>query len=99
MDYNFNGKTFQVDDSKCDGSSNWEVKVTDGKSHAVITWDNKRHKYRVEQVEGHSVWQLLTESEAVAYACNSVKDYSERAGITPEQACKALEDYIGQSGK
>ena len=99
MDYHFNGQTFQVDRSKCDGSADWEVKVTDGKSNAVITWDDKRLKYRVEQVEGDSVWTLPTESQAVAYACNALNDYSERAGITPEQAFKALEDYIEQSGK
>ena len=100
MDYDFNGQTFQVDYSKCDGSADWEVKVSDGKSNAVVTWGEKGYTtYKVVQVESGTTWSPRGEEEAMRLACNAVTSYSARAGITPVQACKALVDFIEQSGK
>ena len=96
--YEFEGATFQVDDSGCDGSSEWEIKVTDGKSTASITWNAGGNSiYRVTQLESGTRWFLNPKKEAIEQACRAVAEYSARAATSPEDACHALMEFVKNS--
>ena len=96
--YEFKGVTFQVDDSGCDGSSEWEIKVTDGKSTASITWNVGGNSiYGVTQLESGARWTPNSEKKAIEQACRAVAEYSARAATSPEDACKALMEFVKNS--
>ena len=96
--YEFEGATFQVDFSGCDGSSEWEIKVTDGKSTASITWNaGGNSMYGVTQLESGTRWSLNSEKKAIEQACRAVAEYSARVATSPEDACKALMELVKNS--
>ena len=93
-EYKYQGEIFQVDDSGCDGSSEWELKVTDGKGIALITAHITRNsQYQVvfpDQAQSSS----KTPEEAVNTACKLLIDYRPVALPTSEDACKALSEFV-----
>ena len=100
-EYEYEGEAFQVDDSGCDGSSDWAVKVTDGKNTAVITWFSgydviEGFVYHVQVQENH--WNTkLAHSPEEAYqqaAEMLIRQRQAPPPTTPEEACKALIEFI-----
>ena len=96
--YEYNNETFEVDDSGCDGSSGWEVKVSDGKNTASVKWNcNGNSVYRVTLVESNTRWDVTTPKEALDQACRALIQYRAKTATSHEDACKALVDYVNES--
>ena len=87
-DYKYEGEIFQVDDSV-----GCEIKVSDGVNTISITRNNGGPSvYRVSTVKGGWWWHTNSVPESVDRACLEL--IQSRKAITPEEACKALSEFV-----
>ena len=86
--YEYRGETFYIEDTdKC------EIKVSDGVNVLSITPNAAGSSvYRVSTVKGGWWWHTNTVKESVERACRDLLE--SRKGITPEEACEDLHEYV-----
>ena len=93
-EYKFQGETFQIDDSGCDGSSEWEMKVSDGEGTVLITPHITRHSQYMAVFPGQAQTTSDTPEGALDDACRLLINYRPVDLPTPEYAGKALCDFV-----
>lgn len=90
--YIYSGEKFQVDDS-----ADCEVKVTNGINTVLITYNNTGSSvYRVSLMGTDTWWALNTPEESVVQACRGLAKYRAKTSNSPEDACKALHEFVEQ---
>ena len=93
-EYKYQGETFQIDDSGCDGSSGWEMKVSDGEGTVLITPHITRHAQYMVVYPDHAQTSSDTPKGALDGACGLLISYRPVDLPTPEDAGKALCDFV-----
>ena len=92
--YEYQGETFQVDDSGCNDSEEWEMKVTDEKNIASITPHITRQSLYMVVIPGQVKSSCQTPEQAINTACKLLIDYRPVILPTSEDACKALSEFV-----
>ena len=93
-EYKYRGETFQIDDSGCDGSSGWEMKVSDGERIALITPHITRHTQYQISIPGEVQGSANSPEEAVNTACGLLISYRPVDLPTPEDVGKSLCEFV-----
>ena len=93
-EYKYKGETFQIDDSGCDCSSQWEMKVSDGNNTASITSHITRNTQYMIVIPGEVQSSSQTPEEAVNNACGLLIEYRPVDLPTPEDVCKSLCEFV-----
>ena len=93
-EYKYQGETFQIDDSGCDGSSKWEMNVMDGERTALITPHITRHTQYMISIPGEVQGSSNSPEGAVDTACKLLIDYRPVVLPTPQDAGKSLCEFI-----
>ena len=87
-EFKYEGETFQVDDS-----GGCEIEVSDKVNTISITPNSGGPSvYRVSTVKGSWWWHTNSVQESVDKACRELIE--SRTAVTPEDACKALNEFV-----
>jgi hypothetical protein len=93
-EYKYQGETFQIDDSGCDGSGKWEMKVTDGNNTAVITPHITKDWRYMAEIPGGERGNTDSPEGALNVACNLLIRSRPVDLPTPEDVGKLLCEFV-----
>ena len=93
-EYKLRGETFQIDDSGCDGSNKWEMKVMDGERTALIKpFINRDFRY-MDEIPGGEQGSASSPEGALDVACNLLIRSRPVNLPTPEDVGKLLCEFV-----